>query len=299
MDRKDRIDAFGAGSLIAFSALLGLNQVLIKIVNGGLQPVFQAGLRSLFAFPIVLIFALIMRRNLTIKDGSFWPGMLTGTFFTLEFVLLFLALDYTSVARTAIFFYTMPFWVAVGAHFLLPGERLTGVKIVGLLLAICGVVLALSQNDAPASPNAFIGDIMCLLGAILWAAIALTTRITDLKKSSAELQLLYQLAVSAPLILLAALYFGPFIRDIQPYHWAIFSFQVVVVVSAGFSFWFWLLSKYPASDMASFGFLAPVFGVAFGWLILSEPVGLRLILALVMVGAGIVLVNRKPNAVVQ
>ena len=46
--------------------------------------------------------------------------------------------------------------------------------------------------------------------------------------------------------------------------------------------------------MASFGFLAPLFGVAFGWLILSEPVGPRLVIALALVGTGIVLVNRKP-----
>ncbi len=293
MERKTHIDAFGAASLIGFSALLGLNQVLIKIVNTGLQPVFQAGLRSLLAFPVILIFALVMRRRLSMSDGSFWPGMLTGLFFTSEFVLLFLALDYTSVARTSIFFYTMPFWVAIGAHFLLPDERLTGVKIVGLLLAIGGVVLALSQNDAPASPNAFIGDIMCLVGAMLWAAIALTTRATNLKNATPEMQLVYQLAVSGPLIMVAALFFGPFIRELELHHWGIFSFQVVVVVAAGFSFWFWLLSKYPTANMASFGFLAPVFGVAFGWLILSEPVGPRLIIALFMVGAGIVLVNMR------
>ena len=48
--------------------------------------------------------------------------------------------------------------------------------------------------------------------------------------------------------------------------------------------------------MASFSFLSPVFGVAFGWLVLSEPVGLPLIVALVLVGGGIYLVNYKPKA---
>ena len=295
MERKSRIDAFGATSLIGFSALLGLNQVLVKIVNGGMQPVFQAGLRSLLAFPVLLLFALIMRRKISITDGSFLPGLFTGTLFAGEFVLLFLALDFTSVARSSVFFYTMPFWVAVGAHFLIPGERLSPIRVFGLALAVAGVVLALSQNEAPASPNAFIGDIMCLIAAVLWATLALTARLINLKKSCAEMQLLYQLAVSAPVMLLLATYFGPFIRELEFHHIAIFTFQVVIVVAAGFSFWFWLLSKYPASDMASFGFLAPVFGVAFGWLILDEPVGLRLVAALVLVGLGIVLVNRRPK----
>ena len=296
MDRKDHIDTFGAISLIAFSGLLGLNQVLMKIVNGGMQPVFQAGLRSLCAFPVLLIFALIMKRKLSIKEGTLLPGLFTGCLFALEFILLFKALDFTTVARASIFFYTMPFWVAVGAHFLIPGERLNLVRFMGLGLAVFGVAIALSQNSQPATEFALIGDLMCLIGAMGWAGIALTTRTTNFKNAGPEMQLLYQLAVSAPIMLFAALYFGPLIRDLQPFHWAIFSFQVVVVVAFGFSFWFWLLSKYPASNMASFGFLAPVFGVFFGWAILDEPVGPTLILALVLVGTGIVLVNRTSRA---
>lgn len=296
MERKPRIDLFGAVSLTIFSALLGLNQVLVKIVNSGLQPVFQAGLRSLFALPLVLIVALIMKKKLSISDGSLLAGLLSGVLFAGEFILLFLALDYTSVARASIFFYTMPFWVAIGAHFLLPDERLTLLKVVGLALAIGGVTLALSNSDSASTTQSFIGDILCLLGAMMWAGIALCARATELSKSTPHMQLIYQLAVSAPIILIAAPFFGPLIRDIQPYHFGIFAFQVTVVVSFGFTFWFWLLTKYPASDVASFGFLAPVFGVAFGWLVLGEAVGPQLIAALIWVGTGIVLVNRKPKS---
>ena len=45
MERKTRIDTLGAVVLVLFSALLGLNQVLVKLVNAGMHPVFQAGLR--------------------------------------------------------------------------------------------------------------------------------------------------------------------------------------------------------------------------------------------------------------
>ncbi len=291
--KRDRIDFFAAVSLVSFSALLGLNQVMIKIVNAGLQPVFQAGLRSLLALPLVVLYCLVFKKRMSLSDGSFWPGIFCGFFFAGEFILLFLALDFTSVARASIFFYTMPFWVALAAHFIIPEERLTVVRISGLVLAFAGVVLALSGNTKPAAPYALAGDLMCLLGAVMWAGIALLARTTKLNRSTPEMQLIYQLVVSAPLILFASLYFGPLVRDLQPHHLAIFSVQVIVVVSFGFAFWFWLLSIYPASNMASFGFLAPVFGVTFGWLILDEQVGLRLLAALIMVGAGIVLVNRR------
>ncbi len=125
MERKDRIDALGGAVLVTFSLLMGLNQVMIKLVNAGLAPVFQAGLRSACAFLPVLAFAVLARRRLSLSDGSLWPGLLCGTFFATEFLLLFQSVEYTSVARVSVFFYTMPFWVALGAPFLIPGERLT------------------------------------------------------------------------------------------------------------------------------------------------------------------------------
>jgi len=126
-------------------------------------------------------------------------------------------------------------------------------------------------------------------------AIALMARTTRLNRSTPEMQLLYQLVVSSIIILPIAFYLGDVIRDFTPLIAAVFAFQVIAVVCIGFLTWFWILSIYPASDMASFGFLAPVFGVFFGWLIYDEKIYLTTILALVLVAIGIVLVNRKPK----
>lgn len=295
VERKDRIDAFGGTVLVVFSLLLGLNQALVKLVNDGMAPIFQAGLRSACAFLPILIFAWLMRRRLSISDGSLIPGIICGTLFATEFMLLFVALDFTTVARASIFFYTMPVWVTLAAHFLIPGERMTGAKAVGMALAVAGVVLALSHNAAPASDRALLGDLMCLLGALGWAAIAILARTTALSRSVPEMQLLYQLAVSAPIMLVFAYFTGEMLRDLTMLHVAIFAFQVLAVVCVGFLTWFWILSIYPASDMASFGFLAPVFGVGFGWLIFHDPITIRFAGAMVLVALGIVLVNRRPK----
>lgn len=293
MQRKDRIDAFGASVLVASAAVLGLNQVMIKVVNLGLQPVFQAGLRSLCAILPVLIFALVTRKKLSLRDGTLGPGILIGLFFTAEFTLLFQALDYTSVARASVLFYTMPFWVALGAHVLIPGERLTPLRGLGLVLAFSGAALALSGNEAPATDKALIGDVMCLVAASLWAAIALAVRTTKLARTSPEMQLLYQLVVSMFCLLAIAPLFGPLVRELTSGIVAIFAVQVILVVAIGFLAWFWILSIYPASSVASFSFLAPVFGVLFGWLLLDETITWRIVGALILVGLGIVLVNRR------
>ncbi len=295
MERKDRIDAFGGTVLVVFSALMGLNQVLVKLVNDGLAPVFQAGLRSACAFLPVLAFAWLARRRLSLGDGSLGPGLLCGTVFAIEFLLLFQSVEYTSVARVSVLFYTMPVWVALWAHFLIPAERLTRLRTLGLVFALAGVALALMRNARPATEHALFGDLLALAAAVCWAIIPLFARVTRLARSSAEMQLLYQLGVSAPILIVAAPLFGPVIRDMTPALAGIFAFQVIALICIGFLVWFHILKIYPASDMAAFGFLAPVFGVLFSWLILGEHISASIVIALVLVGLGIYLVNRKPR----
>jgi drug/metabolite transporter (DMT)-like permease len=294
--RKDRIDAPGAALLVGFSALLAVNQILIKLVNAGMNPVFQAGLRSAAAILPVILFARLRGWKLSVTDGSLLPGIVAGLFFAFEFVLLFQALEYTSVSRTAILFYTMPVWVALAAHFLIPGEILTRRRIAGLLLAVVGVVVALARNDHPASELALLGDMMALVAATGWAGVGLTARLTKLSHANPAMQLVYQLAVSAPVLLALSYFAGEPFRQMTPALWGVFAFQAVGVVAAGFMLWFWVLSIYPASDMASFAFLTPVFGVALAAWTLGEPLTPNILIALALVGAGIWLVNRKPRA---
>ncbi|MGB8623835.1 MAG: DMT family transporter, partial [Paracoccaceae bacterium] len=139
MERKDHIDTFGVVALIAFSALLGFNQVVIKVVNGGLQPVFFAGIRSLGAVVCIWAWMRFRGRKVTVAPGTLGAGILIGLCFSAEFLCLFLALDRTTVTRSSVIFYSMPLWLTLAAHFLLPGERITPRKALGLALAFAGV----------------------------------------------------------------------------------------------------------------------------------------------------------------
>ncbi|MCK4712290.1 MAG: DMT family transporter [Marinosulfonomonas sp.] len=291
MDRKPNIDAFGAASLIGFSVLLGFNQVVIKVVNGGLQPVFFAGLRSLGVIFCVWLWIRLRGRQLDFKPGTIGAGILMGLVFSFEFLCLFMALDLTSVTRTTVIFYSMPVWLAIAAHFLMPGERISPMKAAGLLLAFGGVAFAIVSRSA-GEEGSLTGDLFALGAAIGWAGIALVARATRLSELRAEMQVFWQVLVSAPILLLVAPLFGPLVRDLAPIHLWGLGFQIVVIVSAGFIFWLWLLSIYPASSVASFSFLTPIFGVFMGWALLGEEISTALIVSLVLVAGGIILINR-------
>jgi len=289
------MDLPGAVLMLVQTLSLGLNQVLIKMVNAGLHPVFQAGLRSLAAIVPVVIIAWFWKRKLSISDGSFWPGVACGLLFGVEFLLLFTAFDYTTVARVSILFYCMPVWVTLAAHYLIPGETLTTRKVMGLGCAVAGITLAMAGRAG--GDTSVYGDALALAASMCWAGIVLLARGSRLKRASPEMQLIYQLVVSALLLLPVALLASwvlsfDLVREMSLNIALIFAFQVIFIVAIGFSIWFRVLATYPASVIASFGFLAPVFGVFFGWWLLDEHVSLYVVFSLVLVCVGIVLINR-------
>ncbi len=292
--RKDRIDAAGAAGLVGIAALLAFNQILVVWVNEGLQPVFFAGLRSLLAVGFVSLWLWSQDRLPQYTPGTGRPAVIAGVIFASEFLCLFMALDLTMVGRAVLIFYSMPVWLAIMCHFGLPGERLTPIRVLGLVLAMAGTGIAIfDRSGATAGQASLAGDLLALGGAFGWAGTAYMARATRFRDVGAEVQLLWMVAVSAPILLLASLAFGPWIRDLQPQHIGWLLFQSSVVVAGGFIGWLALLARYPAASVASFAFLTPVISLALGWLVLDEPVGVGLLVALALVAAGIVLINRR------
>jgi drug/metabolite transporter (DMT)-like permease len=301
MPRKDRIDAAGAAMLVGFAALLAVNQVMIKVVNTGLQPVFYAGLRSGLAMLCLLVWFRLKGRSLRVAPEARGAALLMGLVFAAEFLLLFLALDLTTVVRTSIIFYSMPVWLALMAHFGLgPAERITRGKALGLVCAFAGTAWAIADGGSRAGEASLVGDLCALGAAMCWAGTAYLARGTSMVREGPDMQLLCMVAVSALVLLLLAPAFGPLVRDLVPLHLWFLLFQSVVVVAAGFMFWLWLLTIYPAAGVASFSFLTPILGLGFGWLILGEPIGPGILGAGALVAAGILLINRRPaDATVQ
>lgn len=274
----------------------GFNQVAIKVANEGLQPVFQVGLRAALGCVLVVLWCRFRGIALGERDGTLIVGIAAGLLFGVDFVMIYLALDYTTVSRSIIFIYTMPLFVAVGAHFLIPGERLTMPRTIGFIAAFIGIVVAFADRRSAPSPDAWIGDLLGLAAGFGWAATTILIKKTRLHRISAEKVTVYQLAVSAVVTLAVAPLFGPFIRALDGLVVAALAYQVVVVVAISYVVWYWMLRRYPASQLSAFTFLTPVFAVIFGGVILSEPVTVNLVVALALVAGGIFLANLPRRA---
>ncbi len=288
------MDMFGAVALTLFALNFAFNQVVIKVTSGGFNPVFAAGLRSLGAVIVLLVWMHVRGISLRIPRKAWLGAILLGLAFTVEFLCLFIALDLTTVSRASVIFYSMPVWLALAAHVLLPGERLTSMRMAGLLLAMGGVAVAMA--DRSGVQVSWTGDLLSLLAAFCWAAIALLVRVSAVSEVPPAQQLILQIAISAPIFLILSPLFGPLVRDLEAIHLVGMAYQIIAVASFGFLLWFWLMKIYPANSVASFSFLTPVFAVILGWLLLSENVAPSVWGALVLVAAGIYLINRKPRS---
>ena len=286
------LDTFGIAGLCFFSLISGYNQVVMKVVNDGLQPVFCAGLRSLFAAFLILIWLFLTKKRISVEKSLLPAIIFYGLIFGTEFMFLYIALDLTSVIRVTIMFYTMPIWLALMNHFLLENDRLSIGKTAGLFTAIVGVIISVSSSTTAGGFKAsLIGDVFALIGSIGWAYFAFYSKNSRVNTQSPDTLMFYAFLVSAPMLIILSLFYGDFIRDLNIIHYAGFSFQVLFA-SIGFIFWVWLFKRYSATTVASFSFLTPIMGIFFGWLLLSEQLSNALFIAGMLVTGGIYLVTR-------
>lgn len=290
---RTELDRLAIVTMVILCTIWGLQQVVVKFANTGISPIWQSGLRSLGATVLVWVWANLRGVKLWEADNTLWSGVLAGLLFAAEFALIYQALEYTNASRGVIFLYTAPFFVALGAVWLLPHENIRRAQWVGMALAFAGVLALFGENLLRPSDRAWIGDLMILVAAIFWAATTLTVKATPLARAAPEKTLLYQLGVSALILPPLSIALGePGVFAPSAAVWASVAFQIVVIASSSYLAWFWLIRHYPATRLSSFSFLTPVMGVLAGIVILGEPLTPAVFAALGLVGAGIWVANR-------
>lgn len=295
MPPHSRLDATAATLMVALCGLWALNQVAIKVAIDGCPPVLQAGLRSLGGAALVWLWSRLHGVRLFERDGPHGLGLVVGLLFATEFLLLYGGLAFTTASRSVLLLYTAPFAVALGAHLFVPGERLRGDQVAGLVLAFLGVVLVFGDALRLPTRSELIGDAMVFLAAMLWGATTIVIKATRLAMTHPNKTLFYQIALSGVLLTALAPLFGDVRVDPAPLVLGSLAFQIVVITFVSYLAWFWLVTRYPASRLAAFTFLTPVIGVPAGGLLLGEPISWALLAALALVASGIYLVNKAPQ----
>jgi drug/metabolite transporter (DMT)-like permease len=275
----------------------GFNQIAVKLVLPDIPPMLQAALRSTGALPVLVLIGSLRGVKFFERDGTLWAGLTAGLMFAIEFVLIYQGLRFTSASRAVVFLYTAPFFVALGSHQLL-GERLGTTQWGGLALSFLGVALAIGVPQADVDARVLLGDLMIVGGGAMWAATTLVAKGTNLRFAAPEKVLIYQVALSIPILGLAAWLSGETIAHTPgPLAVSLMVFQAVWVVGTTFTLWFSLVKAYSASKLSAFTFITPLFGVVASYFIMHDTLTLAFGAAALLVIAGLFLVNRPSPAV--
>src|SRR5260370_13568253 len=97
--------------------------------------------------------------------------------FAAEFIFIYGGLAFTTASRSVIFLFSAPFFVALGAHLFIPGERLTASKVAGLVVAFVGLCLAFADGLYLPSRRELIGDVPELLGGLVGGGSTVGTKL--------------------------------------------------------------------------------------------------------------------------
>ena len=298
VQRKEHLDPLAISLLLFCCLFWGFQQILIKTTVAEVPPLWQASLRFAGATALLLAWCAVRRVPLAFDDGTLRAGLLAGLLFAGEFTCIYLGLRDTAASRLTVFLYTSPFVVALLLPRIVPSEKLRPVQWVGLGIAFAAVAFAFGEGfSGHSTARQLRGDALALLGGVLWGLTTLVIRGSKMATASAEKTLFYQVAVTAAVAPLLSLGLGEsWSLHYSTYAWVSLALQTVIGAFASYLAWMWLLRHYPATQLSSFTFLAPLLALVLGVVLLGEKLTPQLLLALAAVAVGIVLVNRKKAA---
>jgi len=267
---------------IVVAVIWGFNFVMIKAGLDELPPVLLCALRFFFtAFPAIFFVrppAVAFRQ--VIAFGF--------VMFALQFTLLFFGMAAGATAGLASLLLQVQVFFTMLLAVLFLDEKPSGWQITGTIVSFSGIALVAAN----------IGEDISVLGMVLIIAAAASWGIGNLmSKRLGQINMLALVAWGSfvawpPLLLLSFVTEQSAwnLENLSGLSWISVTsvgYNAYPVTLLGFAAWHWLLRRYPATTVAPFSLLVPVFGFASSALVMDEPIYLWKIGAAALIIAGL------------
>lgn len=273
----------------------GTNFVVIRWgLDGGMPPFLFATLRfALSALP----WLLFMPRPAVPWSKLAWFGVLLGVG---QFGLLYLAIQGHISPGLASLVIQLQVFFTIGLSLGLLKERVRGFQVVGLLMALGGLLLIALNLGAQVT---WLGLGLVLAAAFFWACANLVA------KSAGRVNMLHFVVWSSvfavpPLLLLSLAFEGPAtighaLQTASAATWATVLWQALGNSLFGYGAWNWLLSRHPAATVTPMALLVPLFGMGASALLLGEAMPGWKLGACALVLGGLALIVLWPRMLAQ
>ncbi|HEX5703932.1 MAG TPA: EamA family transporter [Pyrinomonadaceae bacterium] len=279
----------------------GSTWLFIKIGLRDLPPFTFAGLRFVLASAILGSLILIRRARWPRTRTEWYLIAVSGLLqFTLNYGLVFWGEQYISSGLAAVLQSTFPLFGLVIAHFYLPNERMTTLKVAGVLLGVFGVGVIFSDQLTIAGSMALLGSIALVLSAVFGSYSNVLVKAYGGKIDPQILAASQMVFGFVPLLI------AGFSMEGNPlqFRWtlsAFLSLMYLVIVGSVIAFWlyYWLVRNMDVTNTMLIALVTPVVAVILGMLVLHEQLNWRLIAgsACIILGLGLIVWRRQHRTV--
>jgi O-acetylserine/cysteine efflux transporter len=272
------------------AAIWGLNFVVIDVGLDDFPPLLLSALRfALASLPLVF-----MRGGPGVPWR--WIVAVAAAIGIVKFSLLFIGMDVGMPAGLASLVLQVQAFFTLGFAAVLLRERLRAAQLAGLVLAGAGLAVVGTGLDGLATPGGF--------ALVIAAAAAWGIGNVAIKRATPAdpFRFMTWWCVIPPLPLLALSFafegpaeIGDALAGIDLGGIGAVAYIAFLATTLGWGLWGYLMRAYSASTVAPFSLLVPVFGLGFAALLLGEPLGVRTLIAAVLVVSGVLLTQRAPR----
>ena len=253
-----------------------------------------AGLRFTLAGLMTLAVSVILQKKLVIPQRQHWRGIaLLGLVQTTgQYIFFYLGLSNTTGVKGSILYALATFFVVIFAHFLFPDDKMNLQKILGCCIGFVGVLLITFDGTGLGGGFAFTGEGFIMLSTLSSALGALISRGVAQGQDPVVVTGYQLTGGGLILIFIGLIGHGHFDSVTAP--GILLLLYMAFLSAAAFTVWTMLLKYNPASKIAVYNFLIPIFGTTFSVMFLNESIfNLRSLLALILACAGIYIVNKE------
>lgn len=225
------------------------------------------------AFIGVIFLALVMllrksRISFTDVRNNFIKLLIAGVFLGANWILLFEAYRYTTVATATLCYYLAPAFMIIATPFVLK-EKLSAVKAVCVIISLIGMAFVSGAFESTFAFSQIKGVALGIGAAVLYAAIVLLNK--KMKNISSFDMTVFELFVSAA-VLLPYVFLTEDFSDVSLSANSVLMLLLVGVLHTGIAYllYFDSITKLQSSTVALFSYIDPVCAVILSAVLLKE-----------------------------
>ncbi|MBQ8393281.1 MAG: EamA family transporter [Clostridia bacterium] len=279
----DKRELFAKARLCGAMAIFGTIGIFVKYLT--LPSGFLVFLRASIGFLFLLPFVFFRKNKNTLRSikKNLIPLILSGAALGANWVLLFEAYRYTDVSIATLCYYLAPVFIVAFSPLILK-ESLNGQKIVGILIAISGMVLVSGVFSGVKSANPT-GIFLGIMAAVLYATVVFINK--GIQEVDSYDKTAFQFAISLIITLPYSLFTEKLSSDMFDLR-SIILILVVGIVHTGVAYimYFSSLKEVKAHAAAIFSYIDPILALILSFLILKETMGVLEAVGAVLVLSG-------------